>query len=274
MNKIALVAIVSAIFAASHAVPTFAQGPRRWSPRAVQPSNVYRPMPGAPSSFPPPQSRVTVDARGNRFVPGVRYATVWDPRQGRWVLGQTPIYGAQGMSQFRPLVDPRVYQAQGTIQAHATTHHEYSAPRGTNQIGASAGPGMNASGSPIHEEIGAPKGTGQLGQPSIGNTTQIQPQSGSPLVVTPTTMISQPATSSYPSQGTATAGAGSQRALRAEPGNLLPAGPLRQRDIRGTTGQCAGSGFPRVNAPARRQRRDLRPRRQTLHELGRSYESL
>src|SRR3954453_19294543 len=105
MNKIALVAIVSAGFVASHAGPTFAQSPRRWVPRPGQSYNVYRPNPAVAQSVPLLQRRTVVDARGNRFVAAERFVSVWDPSQGRWVLRRTWDYSAQETNQARPLVD-------------------------------------------------------------------------------------------------------------------------------------------------------------------------
>ncbi len=128
MNKLGVVATVLAGITAINAVPTFAQAPRRFFPRPGQPANVYRPNPNFAPSVPSSRTHVVVDARGNQFLSVERFVWVWDPRQGRLVLGRTQEYSAHGAIQPRPPVDSSTTKAQPTKPTRPPIRDQVSNP--------------------------------------------------------------------------------------------------------------------------------------------------
>ena len=170
MNKLALLAIVLAGITASNAIPALAQAPRRFFPRSGQANNVYRPNPIYAPSTPPARSNVVVDARGNRYVAEQRFVSVWDQRQGRWVLGRTQEYRGLPPFQSRPPVDLQASKAQWITATKPIIHNGIGTTLGTNHIGQPATQGTTQTKPPIHEEIGAARGTNQIGQTAAQGT--------------------------------------------------------------------------------------------------------
>ena len=234
MNKLAVLAIVSAGITVSSAIPASAQATQRIFPRPGQANNVSRPNPIYAPSIPPARSSVVVDARGNRYVAEERFVSVWDQRQGRWVLGRTQEYRGLPPFQSRPPVDLQSSKAQwttatkptiqdrirpaqrtneivqpatqGTTATKPTIHDQIGAAQGTNQIGQSGVQGTAPTGPTIHDQIGAAQGTNQIGQPINASYSSLQPQSLAPGVAIAASAPGQPTNAGNLSPPPATAG--------------------------------------------------------------------